>query len=206
MYVVGIDPGYGETGVVLLENETYVAGATFKSPTGPLPMQRSLGLSRAVVTQIVQWVGQYNIEDLLVGIETPIMNMQRNFKNQMTANVDAYSKQMRTIQEIEHLLWDVAREFQEEGTTIWLEEVGPTESKKLVLKNGNAGKDEIIAASPFTDRDDLARTVQEALADAWMHARAAWRKAWVNAHTMAAHKLGPMSEQHVKVKHTEVAD
>lgn len=118
-------------------------------------VQRFYRLGLAVAREIyVQLMSIPPEELVLIAIETPVMNKERR-------NVVTYRKQVSTLYAIEH---EILR--QELGN--YLVEINPTESKLRGVGNGAATKEEIILASPFAGSGPDV----EAMADAWMHARA----------------------------------
>jgi Holliday junction resolvasome RuvABC endonuclease subunit len=163
-YAVGVDPGLKETGVVLCyddKNLTPIAWATFTSPTGHIDLARVVSLASAVIALLDDWVGEYDIKELDVAIETPIFGR----------NVASYGKQMRLLQEIESGVFHiVAGELNE----CWVTEVNPVQSKILATGNPRAGKDLMVGCSPF-ENYIVRKSTLEAIADAWAHANAAWK-------------------------------
>lgn len=160
---VGIDPGLTETGVVLCKDDddlTPVAWATFSSPTGHTTLARVVSFASEIIFLIGQWVDEYYITELDVGIELPIYKV----------NIASFGKQVRLLQEIESgVMFTVAGELQE----CWVTEVNPVQSKLLVTGNPKASKGLMVDCSPFKNYKARKPTV-EALADAWAHANATW--------------------------------
>jgi Holliday junction resolvasome RuvABC endonuclease subunit len=161
-WAIGIDPGFGETGLVLLDPKNKVrAYATMKDAArGNADVLRARHLATRVAGMIANWFIQHELRDPVVCIELPVY----------TGNPVNFGKQIRLIQEIETRLHVYARR---------LIEVNPTQSKKLATGRGDATKPVVIAASPFHEDGGLlpkeARyATREALADAWAHAQAAW--------------------------------
>jgi Holliday junction resolvasome RuvABC endonuclease subunit len=166
-YVVGCDPGFGETGLVLYlddAEQNILEWATFKSPPGGrAAAARAASLAEHVINEMVTWIERHDIQLLDIGIELPIFGR----------NVASYQKQMRVVQEIESgLLFRVSGEVQE----CWVTEVLPNQSKLLACNYGGATKAEIIMVSPFTSgyNINMPQATIEAVADAWAHGLATW--------------------------------
>ena len=171
-YIVGIDPGFTETGVVLYtDDDPMLRWATFKCPAkGQASAPRAASLAENVIAELVQWVEEYDIAHLDVCIEMPFFNGK---------NVASYQKQMRVVQEIESgLLFRLSGEVVE----LWVTEITATQVKLLACNYGQATKVQIISMSPFAaydeDGNDPAhigsQATLEAVADAWAIGQAAW--------------------------------
>lgn len=157
-WAIGIDPGFGETGLVLRRGNKVRAWATLSCPPNGTPYFRTLALAWAVQEILIEWIGKHKVKRLDIGIETPIYK-----------NAHSFELQWRLVQEIESnvVLLNVPE--------LWLTEVGPTASKKLATGNGSASKNAMIAACPFFPNDlGYERETAEAIADAWAHSLAAW--------------------------------
>ena len=164
-YAVGIDPGFGRTGVVLRLGTKDLSWATMKcGPSEGTPFQRATKVADKISEVLVSMIEEHQITHLDISIETPFYN-----KNPAT-----FELQWRLIQQIETFLWIVLSEYLDE---LWVTEVGPTTSKHLLTGSGKADKDMMVAASPFADSDILDRDDLEAIADAWGHSLAAWERA-----------------------------
>ena len=168
-YIVGIDPGFGETGVVLYTDEdtdTILEWATFSSPPkGHAAAARAASLAEHVISELLKWIERHKIQHLDVSIEVPFM----------AKNVAGFQKQIRLIQEIESgVLFRLAGEIQE----LWVTEIGPTQAKLLATYDGGASKQEIVMASPFFagigSVIHMTLSTIEAVADAWAIGLAAW--------------------------------
>jgi Holliday junction resolvasome RuvABC endonuclease subunit len=165
-YIVGIDPGFTETGVVLYKDDderTIIRWATYKSPAhGQAAAARAASLAECVIADLVKWIEEFHIQHLDICIEIPFL----------AKNVAGFQKQIRVIQELQSgILFRLAGEVLE----LWVTEVGPTRAKVLACNDGRATKEEIVKASPFglmTWHQHTART--EALADAWAIGLAGW--------------------------------
>jgi len=170
-FSVGIDPGYGETGVVLVEHSEYTDslieyglvrdhfGSSF--PT----VFRSQAVAVRVIERLLEWVHKHHIRFLDIAIEMPIYNL----------NVDAFAKQSTLIQAIEALICSHVAPLVER---CWIVEPSPSESKHLATGSGSATKAEVFRASPYSRpqfksvREALGESSVETLADAWAHSLA----------------------------------
>jgi len=163
-WVVGIDPGFGMTGLVLMHGETVAAFASYTSPPEDNVIGRVTSMSNSIVTQILKWVWQFELTELSISIETPI------YKN----NAGTLMLQMRLFQDIESGLYHL---IAPELTVCDVYEVNPTTSKTLATGNGKASKGEIITASPLLSlwgENPAPQEVMEAIADAWAHSLAVY--------------------------------
>lgn len=163
-FIIGIDPGFTETGVVLYRDTDegdVLAWCTYKSPVGRADAARAASLAEHIIADILLWVDTCGIKYLDVCIETPVFGR----------NVAGFGKQMRLIQEIESgLLFRLAGELKE----LWVTEIGPTQVKVLACNDGRASKGAIIRASPIGPDMGLKIETREALADAWAIGLGAW--------------------------------
>lgn len=163
-WVIGIDPGFGMTGLVLRREDSpeVVAWACYALPREEAPdaqVLRSASLAQAVVDCASAWVLEHDIEELEVCIEQPIYNH----------NAKILMLQIRLFEDIEQALVQM---IESEVTSLWITEMNPSTSKRLLAKDGKAGKREMIAASPFKDLPQV-QAVKEALADAYAHSLSA---------------------------------
>ena len=162
-YTIGIDPGYGMTGIVLVDPTGEVIDEFASSYPPVVGEPEYLRASRmaarlwAAIDIMLEKVPPGSV--LRYGIETPVY----------TGNALTFSKQWRLVQAIEHRLQIV------DDVTIVRElaEIGPTASKKLLTGKGDASKWDMVSASPYSGRVDLDMATREALADAYAHANAA---------------------------------
>lgn len=168
-HIIGIDPGFTETGVVLYsdDEEGILRWATFRCPAhGQASAARAASLADHVINEIVRWVEKHEVTHLDVCIEIPFLGR----------SVESYQKQMRVVQEIESgLLFRLSGELIE----LWVTELAPSQAKSLACNYGQATKDQVIAASPFATstpgtREPLSNSTVEALADAWAIGQGAW--------------------------------
>jgi Holliday junction resolvasome RuvABC endonuclease subunit len=163
-WYLGIDSGFGETGLVMLDWHLKVrafATATCK-PRGKSDVARACSLGGHIVDLVRQWVLDYNIRNLTIGMELPVL----------TKNPVNYSKQVRLVQEIESGLLMTVAGLIEPGPCTLLE-FGPSTSKRAATGDGSADKLQVINTSPFALAvmpEKLANNTREALADAWAHA------------------------------------
>jgi Holliday junction resolvasome RuvABC endonuclease subunit len=171
---IGIDPGFGMTGVVLLkasEQEKVVDAAVFScGASAGNHFERTISLSASVVDQVCRWITDHKITHLDIGIETPIFGKHRN------ANV--FSLQWRLIQELESGLVYVPASF-DGMRELWITEIHNKTSKMLATGSGEADKPAMIAASPFNGNKEFDQSRLEALADAWAHSLCTWDVAGV---------------------------
>ena len=156
-WCIGIDPGYGMTGMVLVDSFGDVVSewAGARAP-GEHEASRAALHAGVIGVQMANMVCMMPLCTLRVGIETPVYS----------GNALTFSKQWRLIQAIEQMLLGFPK------VHIELAEIVNSTSKKVLTGNGGADKDAMVAASPYAGRTDLATSVREALADAYAHALA----------------------------------
>jgi len=169
-YILGIDPGYTMTGMVLYTDgsDEILEWAVHSCPKSVYSdLQRAIALSDAVVNTAARWLEKHYDGEVDACVELPILKKGRS------ANVVAFGKQMRLVQEIETGLY--FRLPAVGPRAAHLTEVMPTESKRIATGSGTASKERVIHASPFQTWEEAAsRDVLEALADAWAHGQAAY--------------------------------
>jgi Holliday junction resolvasome RuvABC endonuclease subunit len=155
---LGIDPGLGETGLVLLDEYGQVQEAATVRGEGPtkIALQRVENLAQSVRGEIWSW-RKLRSNELLIAIEHPILR---------STNVDTYRLQAATMHAIEREMLIMSMGFQGWG----LVEVNPTTSKMQVTGLPKATKAQMVGASPFSYGAGNRRSLVEALADAWAHA------------------------------------
>ena len=162
-YCIGIDPGYGMTGIVLVDptGEVLADFAAAHPPViGQPEHERAVRFTTQLWAAIDQMLEKIPPDSVLrYGIETPVY----------TGHPVNFSKQWRLVQEIEARLH--ANSMLD--MPVQLAEIGPTTSKKLLTGKGDADKRDVIMAGPYRNRPDLRDVTREALADAYAHAHAA---------------------------------
>lgn len=160
-WTIAIDPGFGETGILLKRGSEAKEWAVYSCPSGPAPFTRAASLAEKLLDLLHQWVLRYKIEMLDVVIERPVWNK----------NAAAFELQWRLVQQIEAGLWIWVTS---EVPRLWVTEIHPTYSKKLATGRGDATKQEVAEASPFR-RDAFPRvTTWTTMGDTWAHSLAAW--------------------------------
>ena len=163
-WCVGIDPGLGETGVVLCREDgrrdlVIVESATYScaTQTGVPDICRVTALAGAVVDLLTEWQEAYSIEAWDVSIEHPVY--KRNAKG--------FQRQIQLYESImEGILFQISGWMDE----CWVTEVNPMTSKSLA---GCGRSEKPVEQSPFA-KSDYTIATKEALADAWAHALGTW--------------------------------
>lgn len=172
LWIVGVDPGFTETGLVLRASDrpafdvagyaTYCLGA--EKGGWMIPALRAMSLAASIVECMVGWISLYKIGRMEACIEMPVYN----------GNPKTYMLQSRLIQEIESLMY---RALAPALRNFYLTEVNNATSKKLATGDGGAQKPAVVTASPFKDTEGLVKSTREALADAWAHSLVA-KQSW----------------------------
>jgi hypothetical protein len=178
-WAIGIDPGLGETGLVLRpadERNKVIAWAVLSCPPNGSGLERTRDLAAAVMGVLDDWVWQHMLDPwsepeieaaLDIGIETPIYN----------GNARSFELQWRLVAALEE---SIGRTLAEVLSKVWITEVPPSTSKQLAGK-GFTTKDQVFGASPFPGmRADgklsiaLSKDTYQTLSDAWAHSLATW--------------------------------
>lgn len=139
-----------------------VAWATYACPKKSTPdVSRNVSLAGCVVNLIMDWIHQYEIKALDIGIELPVYSRK--------AGPQTLIKQARLLQEIESGIFHVLTGELDE---CWVTEVNPRTSKSLA---GCGPREKPVEQSPFRlEPQDIRDSTREALADAWAHSLATW--------------------------------
>lgn len=162
-FVVAIDPGLMELGIVLMLDGKVLAYATYTSPKGRASLSRVVAMADEIVSQIAEWVYKYEIKHVDICIEYPIYN----------GNPKIFEIQIRLMQELETGFLHVVAGLTEE---CWLTRVNPKQVKRLATGVGNADKTLVVKAGPFDWKAGIADESIEALSDAWAASLAGWEK------------------------------
>jgi Holliday junction resolvasome RuvABC endonuclease subunit len=161
-HTIAIDPGFGETGILLKHGTEVKEWGVFSCRSGPPPFSRAVSLVERLMDLTQQWVARYKIEELEVVIERPVWNR----------NASTFELQWRLIQHLESALWI----WVSEDVKLWVTEVHNATSKKLATGDGGADKEKVAEASPFRRADFPSETTWTTLGDTWAHSLAAWGK------------------------------
>lgn len=160
-YAVGIDPGFGEAGIVLRCGHVVLEFGLVRDhygPTHPTAL-RAQAIAARLVGRLLKWVEVHQIADLSAAVELPVY----------TSNADGFGKQYATVQAIEAALLEHVAPLLDR---FWLAEPHPGESKKAATGNGAAKKQDILDASPLKGSRLVAGLEigsLHTLADAWAH-------------------------------------
>jgi len=166
---IGIDPGLGETGLVLCTEDSRKEQVLHHWRTYSCPpadnadLTRVVSLASSVVDTIIGWIDEEHITELDVCIELPV------YKH----NALTYTKQIRLLEEIESGLFFTATGLIDKMV---LTEVYPTTSKTLLTSNSRAKKPEMVRCfEKLTGWTlDAPKATKEAVADAYAHSLACW--------------------------------
>ena len=129
---------------------------------------RAAVLAQRIVAWVRYTVSEYGLEVCRIGIELPVVAIKRGPGGRVLGmNVETYKKQVRLLQMVEaFLIFNVASMCELE-----VAEFGNATSKKLLTGNGQADKNEMLAAGPFTKMKPVGRA--KTLTDAYAHALSA---------------------------------
>lgn len=183
-WVIGCDPGFGNTGVVLrLADELKVRAAVCwrNEETQDWYVLRAMSIAVPMMERCLSWIYEHDIECLEVCIEEPVFN--RNPKNLMV--------QMALFAMIQMYVYDYLVPHVPE---LYLTLVNPKTSKRLLAHDGKADKHAMIKASPWTDREDISYDTKHTLADAFAHGLSAEKEQFA-LHNMPQYMVEANYEQ-----------
>ena len=174
-WVLGIDPGLGNTGAVLrLASEgKSKAGVCWRNEnTHEWDVLRAQSICVPMMEQVLSWVDEYDIEDLEVCIETPFLNRNKRtgFSNPGTLMVQMYLFVLAQAYVYDYLVPVVPQ--------VYLTIVHNATSKTKLTHNKSADKSEMIAHSEWKDykNEGLTFNQAETLADAFAHSLSAYKQ------------------------------
>jgi len=179
-WVLGIDPGYGNTGAVFrlaAEREVVAASCWLNDDTHDWDVSRSLSIAVPLIEQAVAWVQDYDVRQLEVCIEHPVY----------TGNAKVLMMQMHLFVLLQAYVYDYLVPLVDE---VYLTIVNPKTSKSKLCHNGNAKKPEMIKASPWHDESDLNFEQKHTLADAYAHSLSAHTEQWA-LHNIQLYSMEP---------------
>ena len=183
--MLGVDPGYGNTGVVLrLHSEADAKAAVCyrnDQPTDEWDILRSEAICIPMIEQIVAWINTYDIEELEVCLEVPFY----------AKNAQVLLKQMTLFVLIQKYVWDYLVPIVDE---VYLTIVS-NKTSKAKLAHGGADKLEMVKASPWAGNNDITFNQAHTLADAYAHSLSSGGHG-----ALALHKL---SQYMVEANHYE---
>jgi Holliday junction resolvasome RuvABC endonuclease subunit len=164
-WVLGIDPGYGNTGVVLRlasDKGTTAAVCWRNDNVGEWDVLRAQSICIPMMEQVLAWVGKYDIEELEVCVETPFLN-----RNPGTMIVQMYLFVLLQAYVFDYLVPIVPQ--------VYLTIVHNATSKSKLAHIKAATKSQMIQASEWADYKKRGLTYDQAhtLADAYAHSLSA---------------------------------
>ena len=174
-WVLGIDPGFGNTGAVLrLSRDKLPAKAAcwYNDDTADWPVRRAQSICIPMIETVLAWVQENDITKLTVCMETPVYN----------GNAKGLMLQMILYAVIQAALYDYLVPILDE---VYIIEVNNQTSKVALTGKGSAKKEDMIACSPWKDYvlRDMTYSQAHTLADALGHSLAEKGTRW------ALHKL-----------------
>lgn len=162
-WVIGCDPGFGNTGVILRladQRKVRAARCWLNDEVRDWYILRAMSIAIPMMEQCLAWIQEYDIECLEVCIEEPVFN--KNPRNLMV--------QMALFALLQAYVYDYLVPHVPE---VYLTLVNPKTSKRLLAHDGSADKTAMVKASPWHDSSDANQSQREALADAYAHSLAA---------------------------------
>lgn len=184
-WVLGIDPGYGNSGAVLRlasDDKSLAAVCWRNDNVGEWDVLRAQSICIPMIEQTLAWVNKYQIENLEVCIETPFLN-----RNPGTMIVQMYLFVLAQAYVFDYLVPIVDQ--------VNLTIVHNATSKSKLAHIKNASKSEMIAASEWADYKQMGLTYDQAhtLADAYAHSLSAYREQF-DLTAMAQYMVEPNCE------------
>jgi Holliday junction resolvasome RuvABC endonuclease subunit len=165
-YKLGIDPGFRLSGLVLCKGfSDPEVWALHKMEPGIIENQnlRAQSLATGMIDSVLRWVERFDIQCLEIAIELPVWRH----------NAQTLILQTRLLQELETGLTMLLPSMVKD---VWITEVNPTTSKRVLTGDSRATKEMMVSHSPWAetweeelDNFDQAHT----LADAFAHAQSA---------------------------------
>ena len=172
-WVLGIDPGFGNTGAVLRlvdEQEVVDAACWYNDNVHDWNVLRAMSIAIPLIERAVALVQENGVECLEVCIEYPVYN----------GNAKVLMSQMTLYTLLQVYVYDYLVPLVPE---VYLSTVNNRTSKKLLAHDGSADKQAMIEASPWAGCDDLTYSQLHTLADSYAHSLSAGRQEW------ALHKM-----------------
>lgn len=168
-WAIGIDPGLGETGVVLCrdaDEPELVQWVTYSCPPGgDEDLTRVVSLGGAVVDCVLGMIYDEGIDQLDIGIEMPV------YKH----NAATFTKQIRLVEEIQSGIFHLATG---EVDQMYMTEVFPSTSKMLLTEDARADKRKMISSfeklTGHQWEDGVTLHTKETVADAYAHSLCTW--------------------------------
>lgn len=166
IWKLGIDPGFTMTGLVLCHGpKDPTAWALHRMEPGLLdnPNVRAQSLATGIINTTIKWIETYGITNLEIAIELPIWRF----------NAQTLILQTRLLQEVETGCMMLLPSL---VPHVWLTEVNPTTSKRVLTGDPKATKSDMIECSPWARTwQDVVNNFDEAhtLADAYAHLQSA---------------------------------
>jgi len=166
-HVMGLDPGFGESGVVLIdEDERPLEWFTLSRKTGD-DLSRAIIMGDKITNWITTMADKYDMQDLRIGLELPVVAVKKVGSRVVGMNASTYAKQMRLYHEIESQLLLKIIHLK---LHIEIAEIGNATSKRLLTGDGRADKGKMLACGPFTQHKPKYTAIT--LSDAYAHALA----------------------------------
>lgn len=162
-WVLGVDPGFNNTGAVLrlVHDKAVVEAACWRNEeTQQWSVLRSMSICIPMIETLLGWVQKHDIDFLEVCIEEPIYNN----------NPKILMMQMSLYLMIQIYVYDYLVPHVQE---LYLTVVNNKTSKSKLAHDGNATKQQMIAASPWAGDKDVTHNQAHTLADSYAHSLSA---------------------------------
>ena len=124
-----------------------------------------MAVADLAVGTITRWADELAIDRLDIGIEMHVWK----------TNTVTYRMQSRLLHALEADFWVVG--CSDGYKELYITEVGPSTSKRLLTGNGKATKAEMVEACASWLPADVSRHTRETLADAYAHSLICWNEA-----------------------------
>lgn len=157
-WVLGIDPGFNNTGAVLrlTGEDTLEAACWSNNNTNDWEVLRAMSICIPMMETVLAWLHKHNITELKICLEDPVYN----------SNAKTFMVQMVLYTMIQTYIYDYLVPVLDK---VYLTYVNNKSSKKRMTGDGNASKEAMIAASHWVGRKDMTYNQRHTLADAYAH-------------------------------------
>jgi Holliday junction resolvasome RuvABC endonuclease subunit len=180
---LGVDPGFGNTGVVLrLAGDNKVVGEAcwLNDQSSDWEIRRAASICIPMMETVLAWIDKHDIRVLEVSLENPIYN----------GNPRTLMVQMALYTMIQVYIYDYLLPHLEE---LYLTLVNNKTSKKLLTQDGGADKDKMIKHSPWVGTK-LTFSQKHTLADSYAHSLSSGRRE-LALHKMPQYAVGSNHEE-----------
>lgn len=163
VWVIGVDPGLGTTGLVLCKHDVPVAAVAASGHSSAMfPLEvRTRAMALFVKEHVRAWVIKHKIDHLFVQIETSFLRPPPVGRG---VNARGLMAQMTLYGMMVSALFELQVEHADQGLCVWFAPVHNQTVKAVFTGDGDAAKFTMISNSAWAKRSDV--EAREHLADA----------------------------------------